>query len=167
MLHDLWYQLRTALRRRAVEDDLDDEVRFHLDRETAKHVAQGVPPAEARRRARLTFGQLDVVKDDCRQAWGLRLFDELTRDLRLTVRGLWRKPLFTVVTLATLTLGLGAFAVVYTTVDKVLIEPLPYERPDDLYYVWRDYSSRGGSARSTAAASDLADLRAAGGVFGA
>ena len=62
MLHDLWFQLQTALRRRAVEDDLDEEVRFHLDRETAKHVAQGVAPAEARRRARLGFGQLDVVK---------------------------------------------------------------------------------------------------------
>ncbi len=75
MLQDLWYQLRTALRRRSAEDDLDEEVRFHLDRETAKHVAQGVPPAEARRRARLGFGQVDVVKDDCRQAWGLRLID--------------------------------------------------------------------------------------------
>ena len=77
MLHDLWYQLRTALRRQSVEDDLDDEVRFHLDRETAKHVAQGVPPAEARRLARLGFGHVDVVKDDCRQAWGFRLISSL------------------------------------------------------------------------------------------
>ena len=52
MLHELWYRLRTALRRLAVEDDLDDEVRFHLDREAAKHVSQGSPLAEARRRAR-------------------------------------------------------------------------------------------------------------------
>ena len=70
MLHDLWYQLRAALRRRSLEDDLDNEVCFHLDLEAAKHVAQGVPPAEARRRARLAFGQLDGVKDDCRQVWG-------------------------------------------------------------------------------------------------
>ncbi len=94
MLHDLWYRLRTALLRRSVEDDLDDEVRFHLDRETARHVAHGVPLVEARRRARQSFGQLDVVKDDCRQAWGLRLLDELLRDVRIGVRTLLRRPGF-------------------------------------------------------------------------
>ena len=63
MLHALWCRLQTALRRRSVEEDLDDDVRFHLDRETAKHVAHGVPLAEARRRARQSFVQLDVVKE--------------------------------------------------------------------------------------------------------
>ncbi len=85
------------------------------------------------------------------------------RDLYLTVRGLWRKPLFTVVTTVTLTLGLGAFAVVYTAVDKVLLEPLPYERSDDLYYVWRDWGQR--MPRGWLDDTDVTALQDAGGVI--
>ena len=140
MLHDLWYRLGTALRRRSAEDDLDDEVRFHLDRETAKHVAQGVPPAEARRRARRGFGQLDVVKDDCRQAWGLRFLDELGRDLRFGARMLRKGPGFAAVAILTLALGIGATTAIFSVVNGVLLKPLPFENQDELVSVWNGTS---------------------------
>ena len=61
------------------------------------------------------------------------------RDLEIATRRLVRAPLFMIAMVGTLTVGLGAFAVVYAVVQKVLIAPMPYERPDDLYFVWRDY----------------------------
>ena len=62
------------------------------------------------------------------------------RDTERVLRRLRRAPVFTLTVVGTLTVGLGAFAVVFAVVDKILIEPLPYESPDDLYYVWRDYT---------------------------
>lgn len=86
------------------------------------------------------------------------------RDTERTVRRLVRAPVFTASMVGTLTVGLGAFAVVYAVVDKVLIEPLPYERPDDLYFVWRDYSWFD-LERGWLGGTDVAALQEAGGVI--
>jgi putative ABC transport system permease protein len=86
------------------------------------------------------------------------------RDVELSVRRLVRAPLFSLLMVGTLTVGLGAFAVVYTVVHRVLIAPLPYERPEDLYMVWRDYTwvpFRGGWASGP----DVAELQRAGGAI--
>ena len=93
--------------------------------EIAKHVAQGVPAAEARRRARQAFGQLDVVKDDCRQAWGLRLFDDLRGDLRFGVRRLARNPGFTGTAAFTLSIGIGGTAAMFSVTNAILFRPFP------------------------------------------
>ncbi len=85
------------------------------------------------------------------------------RDVKLIARGLRRHPLFAAVTIATLTIGLGAFGVVYTAVDKVLFEPLPYERPDDLYYVWRDWGPR--LPNGWLDGTDVSALKASGGAI--
>jgi putative ABC transport system permease protein len=87
------------------------------------------------------------------------------RDLELARRRLWRSPVFVVATLGTLTVGLGAFAVVYTAVDKILLERMAYRDPDDLYFVWRDQSASGGVSRDWLAGPDVADLQNAGGVI--
>jgi hypothetical protein len=87
------------------------------------------------------------------------------RDLELARRRLLRSPVFATATLATLTVGLGAFAVVYTAVDKILIERMPYRDPDDLHFVWRDQSASGGVTRDWLAGPDVADLQKAGGVI--
>lgn len=81
------------------------------------------------------------------------------RDLELARRRLLRSRAFVAATLGTLTVGLGAFAVVYTAVDTVLIERMPYREPDDLYFVWRDQSASGGLSRDTLAGPDVADLQ--------
>jgi putative ABC transport system permease protein len=87
------------------------------------------------------------------------------RDLELARRRLLRSPVFVAATVGTLTVGLGAFAVVYTAVDKILIERMPYREPDDLYFVWRDQSASGGLNRDWLAGPDVADLQNAGGVI--
>jgi putative ABC transport system permease protein len=87
------------------------------------------------------------------------------RDIELATRRLVRAPLFATMMVGTLTVGLGAFAVVYAVVHKVLIEPLPYERPDDLYYVWRDYRAIFDLDRGWLGGTDVAELQGAGGVI--
>jgi putative ABC transport system permease protein len=87
------------------------------------------------------------------------------RDLELARRRLLRSPVFAAATLGTLTVGFGAFAVVYTAVDKVLIERMPYRDPDNLYFVWRDQSASGGLKREWLAGPDVADLQNARGVI--
>jgi predicted permease len=87
------------------------------------------------------------------------------RDLGLARRRLFRSPVFVAATVGTLTVGLGAFAVVYTAVEKVLIAPMAYREPDDLYFVWRDQSASGGLQRDWLAGHDVADLQDAGGAI--
>ena len=87
------------------------------------------------------------------------------RDLEIATRRLVRAPLFMAAMVGTLTMGLGAFAVVYTVVQKVLIAPMPYESPDDLYFVWRDYGKIFDLKRGWLGGTDVAELQKAGGVI--
>ena len=87
------------------------------------------------------------------------------RDLEIATRRLVRAPLFMAAMVGTLTMGLGAFAVVYTVVQKVLIAPMPYESPDDLYFVWRDYGKIFDLKRGWLGGTDVAELQKAGGAI--
>ena len=87
------------------------------------------------------------------------------RDFEMARRRLVRAPLFVVATVATLATGLAAFAVVYTAVDKILIEPMPYRSPQDLYFVWRDLSASSGLPRERVSGPDVAELQRGGGLI--
>lgn len=87
------------------------------------------------------------------------------RDVEMVMRRLTRAPVFTLAVVGTLTVGLGAFATVYTVVQKSLLEPLPYENPDDLYWVWRDYSAIMDLDRGWLAGTDIAAMDSAGGAI--
>src|ERR1043166_4717845 len=90
------------LRRSRVEDDMADELRFHIERRAADLEAAGVPTREAARRARLEFGPAERWKDDCREARGLRWLDDLAGDLRYAVRTFRRSPGFAVIAILSL-----------------------------------------------------------------
>src|SRR5436305_11346119 len=117
---------QTLRRRGRFEDAMAEEMRFHVERYTEDLVLSGVPPAEAARRARKEFGSLDNVKEDCREARGLRWLDELRQDVRYAARLLRKTPAFTATALATLALCIGANLTVFAVVDSILLVPLPF-----------------------------------------
>ena len=132
MLSDLRYRLRALLRRNAVETDLDDELREHLDHESAKYERAGASPDEARRRARLALGGVEQVKEECRDVRGTRWIEDLAQDLRYGVRQLRLNAGFAVVCVGSLALGVGANTAIFQLVNAVRLRPLPVERPAEL-----------------------------------
>ena len=144
MLKNLRFRLRALVRRGRAEDDLDDELRFHLERAVEQHVARGLSVREARRRARLAFGPIDAVKDDCRQAWGLRLVDDVAQDLRFGARGLWRNPGFAVGSLFIVAFGVAAATAIFSVANAAFVRPLPYPEADRLVAVTRFQPAGGG-----------------------
>ena len=132
LLHDLLFRLRTLMRHPTAENELDDELRFHLERQTDKYVKSGISEAEAVRRARLEFGGLDQVKNECREARGVSLVETLMQDLHYSARTLLHSPAFTACVVLTLALGIGANTAIFSVVNRVLLNPLPYRNSQEL-----------------------------------
>jgi len=128
-----WWQ--RLLRRRKMEDQLEKELRFHLDQHVGELIARGLSPDEARRQSRLALGGPEQVKENCRDARGTRWLEDLQQDCRYAIRMLQKQPRFAVVALLTLALGIGATTVMFTVINGVLLKPLPYSDSDKLVAV--------------------------------
>src|SRR5579884_1575458 len=126
---------RRLLRRARMEQQLDKELRFHLEQHADDLIAGGADPAEARRQARIALGGKEQVKEQCRDARGTRWVEDFWQDLRYALRTLGQKPGFAAVALITLALGIGATTVMFTVVSGVLLKPLPYRDPGGLLAV--------------------------------
>jgi len=148
--------LARLLRRRKMEDSLENELRYHLSQHVSDLIAQGHTPDEARRQARIALGGPEQVKEECRDARGTRWLEELSQDIRYGLRLLRQKPGFAAVATITIALGIGASTAIFSAVNPVLFQPLPYPQGNRIMMVW-DYSPK--RTRSDVAFGTLCEIR--------
>ncbi len=129
-----------------VRDDIDEEIRFHLDERIAQLVARGMDPAVAQAEAERRFGNLAEAHDMLRRSAVQResrlrvreIFSSWMQDLRFAWRALCRAPAFVTVAVACLAIGIGANVAIFSVIDGVLLKPLPFARPEQLVRVWNE-----------------------------
>jgi predicted permease len=136
MFPDLKTRFRSLFRHTRVEDELDQELRFHFDQHVAKLEQFGAPRDEALRQARLTIGTPDSIKEECRDARGTRSLETLAQDLRYALRTLRKSPGFALVAILTIALGIGANTAVFSALHATLLRPLPYADAERIVMVW-------------------------------
>jgi predicted permease len=136
-LRDLKLRLRALITPRRVEQELHDELSFHIEREAIKLIGQGMPPDEGRAKAQARFGSTTVVADECRDARGTAFVDDTIRDVRFALRSFRRAPLAAFTIVATVAIGLGLVAVLFTILNRFLfrVDQVPAIR--EMYAVER------------------------------
>ena len=125
-----WWQ--RLWRRKKMEEQLEKELRFHLDQHVNDLIARGTAPELARRNARLALGGPEQVKEKCRDARGTRWLEDFFQDFRYALRALRQRPGFAAVAVLTLALGSGATTVMFAVLNGVLLKPLAYPEADRL-----------------------------------
>jgi macrolide transport system ATP-binding/permease protein len=129
-LNRLWHRDR-------LERQLDAELRFHVDQETARLISLGAAPADAHRTAMAAFGGIEPIKEAARDVRGTRWLEDLAQDLRYALRTMRRHPAFAVAAVLSLAIGIGANTAIFGVLDALLLRSLPVPSPGDLSYVAR------------------------------
>jgi predicted permease len=142
-----WYGLwRRLLPRRQLEVDIEDEISFHIEEEVELLMAEGVPEGEARACVVKSFGDIGVARAEMSALAGRRVnrqrmedvMDGVSRDFKLAIRGLARRPGFSGIVILTLALGIGANTAVFSVLNSILLRPLPYHEPDRLMRIYEE-----------------------------
>ena len=126
LISDWSERLKALVFRRRQEEDLDDELQFHVDREVEERIKAGADPVAARQAATVAFGGMGRMKEEVRGARGIRPLEEFLADVRYSLRGLTASPVFAAAAIIVLGLGLGASTAVFTIADQILLSDLPY-----------------------------------------
>jgi predicted permease len=149
----MWWRRRKAL------EDLQQDIRDHLDQETADNTARGMSPDEARRRAHVKFGNSTLAVEGTREVWVWRWLEQLRQDVRYGLRLLVRDRAFSTVAVLTLALGMGVSTALFSVIDAALLRPLPYPNPEQLVEI-SVQTRRADGRMSGGGAPSLLDVRA-------
>jgi predicted permease len=152
-------RVRGLFQKGRLDAALDEELRFHLEMETERHIASGMSPEEARLAARRSFGGVEQVKEIYRDRRGLPGVETLARDLAQAVRTLRGHPGYTIVAVLSLALGIGANTAVFSLLDAFVLRPLPYPEPDRLVLIYEAGMLGGRYSWGSVAAPVLRDWR--------
>jgi predicted permease len=128
-------RLRSLFRRKQVEQELDEELRYHLERQIEEQIAKGMTPEEARYAALRALGGVERRKEECRDMRRVRLIEELMQDLRYGLRMLRKSPGFMAVAVLSLALGIGANTAIFSVFDPIVIKSLPVKDPEQLVVI--------------------------------
>jgi len=143
-------RLRSLFRRAQADQELDDELRDHIERKTQENIAKGLVPEEARRQALIEMGGIEKRKEECRDVRRVRWLQDLVQDLRFGLRMLRKSPPFTAITVATLAIGIGANGAIFAVIENVLLKPLPFPDSAQLVDLGHDVPGIGLHGRSAA-----------------
>ena len=135
MFTDLIFRLRSVFRRHRVDNELDEELNFHIERQLETYIRSGLTREEAESRCRLRFGAIDRVKEQCGDARGVTALEAVFQDLRYGARMLRTAPGFTATIVATLALAVGVNTALFSVVEAVLLRPLPFKSAGRLFDV--------------------------------
>jgi len=135
-------RLGSSFRKRKLEDQLDDELQFHIGMRTEEFIAAGLAPEDARYRAQRLFGNQLLIKERTREMDTLGRLDSFWQDLAYAARTLRRSPGLVVVVVLSLALGIGANSTIFSVMNTIMYRPLPYEQPDRLMVIWETEQGR-------------------------
>jgi len=133
MLRTYLARIRGLIFRRRLEDEFTEEIQTHLEMMSAEFERQGMNRTEARRAALRSFGGVEPIREEHREARGLMHLERLVADVAFAMRMMGRNPGFTVVAVLTLALGIGVNAMLFSAYDAVALKPLPVADPNGVY----------------------------------
>ena len=151
--HKLPLRLRSVFHKREADQELEDEIAYHVQSQVDEYVAKGMEPEEARYAAMRSLGRVTQIKEECRDMRKVNFIDNVLQDLRFGFRMLWRNPGFSAMAVLCLTLGIGANAAVFSWIEGLLLRPFPaVARQDRLVVV---VGTKGVAGDKTASKSEL------------
>src|SRR5271167_2164793 len=135
-LTEAWLRVKALAKRRRLERDLEEELQFHLAKRAEKNRASGLGADDARVAARRRFGNVTLVKEDCREMWMFTWIETVWQDLRYAARSLAKSPGFVAVVVFSLMLGIGTNTATFSAMNTVMLHGLPYAHPERLMTIW-------------------------------